>query len=179
MLRHAEKKYFASSENLRTFAPDFERRKLDSKTKIQKSKFHTVGVVQLVRAPDCGSGGRGFEPLLPPRNKSLQQSRCRDISFPKPIPDRRESRKSERRASLLALPSRRDVGSDRNQQPKNNRRTDEEQTKNRRRTDEEQPWLPPTVLLSNPWPPRPEICQIRPPVPAIFTPCRKSPRKNM
>ena len=26
----------------------------------------TVGVVQLVRAPDCGSGGRGFEPHLPP-----------------------------------------------------------------------------------------------------------------
>ncbi len=27
-----------------------------------------VGVVQLVRAPDCGSGGRGFEPHLPPWN---------------------------------------------------------------------------------------------------------------
>ncbi len=23
-------------------------------------------VAQLVRAPDCGSGGRGFEPRLPP-----------------------------------------------------------------------------------------------------------------
>ena len=28
-----------------------------------------MGVVQLVRAPDCGSGGRGFEPLLPPLKK--------------------------------------------------------------------------------------------------------------
>ena len=35
-----------------------------------------VGVVQLVRAPDCGSGGRGFEPHLPPR--SLQPEKgCR------------------------------------------------------------------------------------------------------
>ena len=25
-----------------------------------------VGVAQLVRAPDCGSGGRRFEPGLPP-----------------------------------------------------------------------------------------------------------------
>ncbi len=25
-----------------------------------------VVVAQLVRAPDCGSGGRGFEPHLPP-----------------------------------------------------------------------------------------------------------------
>ncbi len=25
-----------------------------------------VGVVQLVRAPDCGSGGRGFESHYPP-----------------------------------------------------------------------------------------------------------------
>lgn len=29
-----------------------------------------VGVVQLVRAPDCGSGGRGFEPHLPPQRQS-------------------------------------------------------------------------------------------------------------
>ncbi len=27
-----------------------------------------MGVVQLVRAPDCGSGGRGFEPHLPPQS---------------------------------------------------------------------------------------------------------------
>ena len=26
-----------------------------------------VGVAQLARAPDCGSGGRGFEPLHPPQ----------------------------------------------------------------------------------------------------------------
>ena len=28
-----------------------------------------MGVVQLVRAPDCGSGGRGFEPHLPPNSE--------------------------------------------------------------------------------------------------------------
>ncbi len=28
-----------------------------------------MGVVQLVRAPDCGSGGRGFEPHLPPKQR--------------------------------------------------------------------------------------------------------------
>ena len=27
---------------------------------------HTVGIAQLVSAPDCGSGGRGFESLYPP-----------------------------------------------------------------------------------------------------------------
>ena len=30
-------------------------------------KKYTVVVAQLVRAPDCGSGGRGFETHLPPR----------------------------------------------------------------------------------------------------------------
>ena len=28
-----------------------------------------VDVAQLVRAPDCGSGGRRFEPDLPPLNR--------------------------------------------------------------------------------------------------------------
>ena len=28
---------------------------------------NTVVVAQLVRAPDCGSGGHGFEPRLPPQ----------------------------------------------------------------------------------------------------------------
>ena len=28
-----------------------------------------VVVAQLVRAPDCGSGGRGFESHLPPKKK--------------------------------------------------------------------------------------------------------------
>ncbi len=27
---------------------------------------NTVVLAQLVRAPDCGSGGRGFEPHIPP-----------------------------------------------------------------------------------------------------------------
>ncbi len=30
-----------------------------------------VVVAQLVRAPDCGSGGRGFESHLPPKKKVL------------------------------------------------------------------------------------------------------------
>ena len=42
------------SEKSSTFATDF--------------RIKTVGVVQLVRAPDCGSGGRGFEPHLPPES---------------------------------------------------------------------------------------------------------------
>lgn len=28
-----------------------------------------VVLAQLVRVPDCGSGGRGFEPRIPPKNK--------------------------------------------------------------------------------------------------------------
>ena len=28
-----------------------------------------VVLAQSVRAPDCGSGGRGFEPHIPPQNK--------------------------------------------------------------------------------------------------------------
>ena len=31
-------------------------------------KFIVVGVAQLVRAPDCGSGGRGFESHHPPQD---------------------------------------------------------------------------------------------------------------
>ena len=31
-----------------------------------------VVVAQLVRAPDCGSGGRGFETHLPPKNENSQ-----------------------------------------------------------------------------------------------------------
>ena len=31
--------------------------------------YIVVGVAQLVRAPDCGSGGRGFEPHHPPQIK--------------------------------------------------------------------------------------------------------------
>ena len=29
-------------------------------------RFHMVGIAQLVSAPDCGSGGQGFESLYPP-----------------------------------------------------------------------------------------------------------------
>ncbi len=34
-------------------------------------KCRMVVVAQLVRAPDCGSGGRRFETDLPPQNKKL------------------------------------------------------------------------------------------------------------
>jgi hypothetical protein len=30
-----------------------------------------VVLAQLVRVPDCGSGGRGFEPRIPPKNIKL------------------------------------------------------------------------------------------------------------
>ena len=45
------------SEKVSNFAVDF--------------PISTVGVVQLVRAPDCGSGGRGFEPHLPPQKRQV------------------------------------------------------------------------------------------------------------
>ena len=35
-----------------------------------QEKVIMVVVAQLVRAPDCGSGGRGFETHLPPKLKS-------------------------------------------------------------------------------------------------------------
>ena len=34
--------------------------------KVKKKYFYMVDVAQLVRASDCGSEGRGFEPHLPP-----------------------------------------------------------------------------------------------------------------
>ena len=40
------------SQNMRIFANEFK---------------NTVGVAQLVRVPDCGSEGRGFESHLPPK----------------------------------------------------------------------------------------------------------------
>ena len=42
----------------------YERKKLYICTRKQ-----TVDVAQLVRAPDCGSVGRGFESHLPPQNE--------------------------------------------------------------------------------------------------------------
>jgi hypothetical protein len=35
-----------------------------------------VVVAQLVRAPDCGSGGRRFEPGLPPRTPDIFRGFC-------------------------------------------------------------------------------------------------------
>lgn len=53
------------SEKSSNFAADF--------------RISTVGVVQLVRAPDCGSGGRGFEPHLPPQEN--KKSRLSSLLF--------------------------------------------------------------------------------------------------
>ena len=35
-----------------------------------------VGLAQLVRAPDCGSGGRGFDSHNPPQNAGTQDPLC-------------------------------------------------------------------------------------------------------
>ena len=53
------------SEKVSNFAPDF--------------RIRMVGVAQLVRVPDCGSEGRGFEPHLPPPQKN--ESRTTRPSF--------------------------------------------------------------------------------------------------
>ena len=50
----------------------YERKKLYICTRKQ-----TVDVAQLVRVPDCGSVGRGFESHLPPRKKETFY----DVSF--------------------------------------------------------------------------------------------------
>ncbi len=41
---------------------------------LQKDVAEMVVVVQLVRTPDCGSGGRGFESHLPPTGKAFDDS---------------------------------------------------------------------------------------------------------
>ena len=38
-----------------------------------------VGVAQLVSAPDCGSGGRGFESLYPPYNGLSPSGKAQDF----------------------------------------------------------------------------------------------------
>lgn len=40
-----------------------------------------VAVAQLVRAPDCGSGGRGFETHLPPFFTPLVDKNCSISGF--------------------------------------------------------------------------------------------------
>jgi hypothetical protein len=47
-----------------------------------------VGVAQLVRAPDCGSGGRGFETRHPPQQNYLGRINSGD-SIPERFLDRR------------------------------------------------------------------------------------------
>ncbi len=44
-------------------------------SRFTKSKSYMVDVAQLVRASDCGSEGRGFEPLLPPLVESRPAGR--------------------------------------------------------------------------------------------------------
>ena len=39
-----------------------------STKKLHTSALGMVGIAQLVRAPDCGSGGREFESHYPPQN---------------------------------------------------------------------------------------------------------------
>lgn len=58
---------FAMSEKVSNFAPDF--------------KIRMVGVAQLVRVPDCGSEGRGFEPHLPPPQKKNESRTTRPAFF--------------------------------------------------------------------------------------------------
>ena len=57
-------KNFTEFSNFPTFAiPDLKDREM-------------VGIAQLVRAPDCGSGGRGFEPhYLPKKRKPFAMQR--------------------------------------------------------------------------------------------------------
>ena len=43
-------------------------------------KIKTVVLAQLVRASDCGSEGRGFEPHIPPKEK-LNKNRLRESIF--------------------------------------------------------------------------------------------------
>lgn len=44
-------------------------------------KIKTVVLAQLVRASDCGSEGRGFEPHIPPKGKNLIKIRLRAYFF--------------------------------------------------------------------------------------------------
>ena len=61
-----------------------------------------MGVVQLVRAPDCGSGGRGFEPLLPPPSKKNPCNTLMLRGFPHPGHHSQDtSRPKNRRRTVL------------------------------------------------------------------------------
>ena len=58
---------------------------------------HLVDVAQLVRAPDCGSGCRRFEPDLPPRRKPSRTTG--EVFLCGPIMVSRSRRRPERRPS--------------------------------------------------------------------------------
>lgn len=53
---------------------------------LRAKSSYMVGVVQLVRAPDCGSGGRGFEPHLPPEEGNGVKEIWIRFFFVPPIP---------------------------------------------------------------------------------------------
>jgi hypothetical protein len=73
----------------------------------------TVVLAQLVRAPDCGSGGRGFEPHIPPILKKSPDSYretflCPHFRGDKPVPietrcEQRELARPYREASYSTL----------------------------------------------------------------------------
>ena len=54
----------------------FESLQARSRERQSQTRSNTVGIAQLVSAPDCGSGGRGFEPHYPPYTEHLV-SKCR------------------------------------------------------------------------------------------------------
>ena len=53
---------------------------------LRAKSSYMVGVVQLVRAPDCGSGGRGFEPHLPPEEGNGVKESWLRFFLPSPYP---------------------------------------------------------------------------------------------
>ena len=42
---------------------------------ISQLRQYVAALVQLVRTPDCGSGGRGFEPHMPPTKPTRTKSK--------------------------------------------------------------------------------------------------------
>ena len=52
-----------------------------STKKLHTSALGMVGIAQLVRAPDCGSGGREFESHYPPQKTLLISSVGRALDF--------------------------------------------------------------------------------------------------
>ena len=66
--------------------------------------FFVAGVAQLVRAPDCGSGCRGFESRLPPHHSRRERtmSQHRSLKGSSKITAKRNVLKRFERINLLA-----------------------------------------------------------------------------